>query len=151
MAQTTPQQRVAQLVRLLGTPERGERANAWRVLEPAMKVAGLSWNDIGNAIDGKYTETDLQQYAQVAREEGVKAGISIGLARASNGNGGNGHMTLPEPSEMARYCNARLNQIDTKHHAFIGQMIVKTRHVNRLKPGELGFLASLYIKADGKT
>ena len=54
-------------------------------------------------VDGKYTETEMQELAQAARAEGIEAGIKIGMTRASNGSGNtNGHLTLPSPAEMAR-------------------------------------------------
>ena len=109
---TTPRQKIAQLVRLFGTTARGERVNAWRALERTMEGAEVSWSDIGNWIeqggepdDGSYSEAELQEFGQVMRAEGVEAGIKIGMARARQSNG---HIVLPEASEMADYCYARL-------------------------------------------
>jgi hypothetical protein len=136
----------------------GERRNAFAALERAMRDAGISWTDIGNAIegddDGKYTENELQEYGQALRAEGVEAGIKIGMTRASNG-GGNGHLTLPSPMEMADFCHARRGQLkDDNQRKFIDEMVVKTHHPmllrNRLAPGTLGYLVSLYIKHGGR-
>jgi hypothetical protein len=56
--------RIAQLARMVGSKD-GERRNAFAALERAMRDAGISWTDIGNAIesdnDGKYTENELQE------------------------------------------------------------------------------------------
>ena len=60
-----------------------------------MQSAGVSWSDIGNWIEhgsehdeGKYTESELQEYGQALRAEGVEAGIKVGMARKSNGGAG---------------------------------------------------------------
>jgi hypothetical protein len=110
--------RIAQLLRMLSSSG-GERRNAFATLERIMRSEGVSWSDIGNAIErdveptpdnGRYTESEMQEFAQAARAEGVDAGIKIGLARARNGSG-NGHMTLPKPAEMAEYCHERLSRL----------------------------------------
>lgn len=44
--------RVAQLVRMLGTSNVGERRNAFAVLESTMQGAGITWTDLGNLIEG---------------------------------------------------------------------------------------------------
>lgn len=139
----------------------GERKNAWLALERSMQSAGISWTDIGDVIelerdDGKYTETEMQETAQFARAEGVEAGIKIGMTRASSNGGGNGHLTLPSPAEMADFCHARRGQLkDDSQRRFIDEMVAKTHHQmllrNRLAPGTLGYLVSLYIKHGGKT
>jgi hypothetical protein len=151
--------RIAQLIRMLGSSG-GERKNAWGLLERSMQSARVSWTDIGDLIeqggdDGRYTEAEMQEFAQAARAEGVEAGIKIGAARTHNGNG-NGHLTLPSPAEMADFCQARRGQLkDNKQREFIDEMVVKTRFPmllrNRLMPGTLGYLVSLYIKHGGKT
>jgi hypothetical protein len=144
--------RLAQLVRLLGTTERGERANAWRALERAMEGAGVGWSDLGNWIErdeGKYSESELAEFAQIARAEGVEAGIRIGEARAGSG-GGNG-LTLPRPAEMAQFCHERLAQLkDDKQREFITDMYVVTRRSVHLSKGRLGYLTSIFIQNGGR-
>lgn len=104
--------RIAQLFRMLGSSG-GERRNAFAALERVMRSEEISWTDIGDAIEhggdeGKFTESELQEYGQALRQEGVEAGIKIGMARGGNGGGnGNGHLSLPKPVEMAEYCHDR--------------------------------------------
>jgi hypothetical protein len=146
--------RIAQLFRMLGSSG-GERRNAFLALERIMQSEGVSWTDIGDAIehggDGEYTEDDLQQYGQALRAEGVEAGIKIGESRASNG-GGNGHLTLPKPFEMAEYCHQRLGRLkDDKQRDFVSDMVVITQRRGNLSPGRLGYLASIYIQIGGRT
>jgi hypothetical protein len=72
--------RIAQLFRMLGSSG-GERRNAFAALERSMQSEGVSWTDIGDAIErdatpkppdpNKYTESELQEVAQAAREQGV--------------------------------------------------------------------------------
>lgn len=134
----------------------GERRNAFAALVRVMQNEGVSWTDIGDVIEhggerdeGKYTESELQEYGAALRAEGVEAGIKIGKARAGNG-GGNGHLTL-QPFEMAQYCHQRPNQLkDDAQREFIDEMYVKTRRGMSLKLGTLGYLASIYIKLGGR-
>ena len=144
--------RIAQLFRMLGSSG-GERRNAFATLERTMQSAGITWSDIGNTIerdDTKYTEVEMQEFAQAARAEGVGRGIEIGLVRARNG-GGNGHLTLPRPVEMATYCHERLGQLkDDGQRDFITDMFLVTQRGRNLSPGRLGYLASIYIQIGGK-
>ena len=83
------------------------------------------------------------------RAEGVEAGIKIGMARASNG-GGNGHIMLPEPSEMAEYCHERLSRLkDDKQRDFVSDMYVITRRGMSLSLGRLGYLARSTFRSAG--
>jgi hypothetical protein len=146
--------RIAQLVRMLGSSG-NERRVAFAALERTMQSEGVSWSDIGNIIeqnaDGKYTEEELQEYGQALRAEGVEAGIQVGLARA-NRRGSNGHLTLPDPREMAEYCHGRLNWLkDDKQREFVADVFVYTRRGMKLSPGRLGYLASIYIQQGGRT
>jgi hypothetical protein len=146
--------RIAKLIRMLGSSG-GERRSAFAALERTLQGEGVTWTDIGDVIEhgdteGKYTESEMQELAQVARAEGVEAGIKIGQARVSNG-GGNGHLTLPKPLVMAQYCHDRLSRLrDDKQRDFIDEMLVKTQRGMNLKLGTLGYLASIYIKMGGR-
>ena len=118
-----------------------------------MQSEGIGWSDIGNlvesALKSKYTEDELQEFGQAMRAEGVEAGIKIGMAR---GNGsGNGHLTLPNPAEMAEYCRDRLGQLkDDKQREFVNDMLVIAQRGRTLSRGRLGYLASIYIQIGGK-
>jgi hypothetical protein len=131
--------------------------SAWNALVRTMDSENISFSDLGNWIehgsgcdDGKFTEAEMLEFAQVARAEGVEAGIKIGMARASN-SGGNGHLTLPKPAEMAQFCHERAGQLkDDKQRDFISEMLVTTRRGRKPFPGPLGYLASIYIKLGGR-
>jgi hypothetical protein len=145
--------RIAQLLRMLGSSG-GERKNAFVALERSMQKEDVTWTDLGDWIehdaDGKYTESEMQEFAQAVRAEGVEAGIKIGEARAANGNGnGNGHITLPELSEMAEYCTAQRGRLEVKHHSFVDNIPFRARR-RTLTLKETGYLASLYIQLGGK-
>ena len=78
----------------------------------------------------------MQEFAQASRAEGVEAGIKIGMARASRSNG---HIVLPEPSEMAEYCHARLGRLkDDKQREFIADMFVITQRRKTCRWGGWG-------------
>ena len=144
---TTPRERVAQLVRVFGATERGERVSAWLALERTMKSEGISWSDVGNWIEHggelKLTEEELHEIYEAAVQEATKR------VQAQQSNG---HITLPEPSEMAEYCHERLGRLkDDKQRDFVSDMYVITRRGMNLSPGRLGYLASIYIQIGGRT
>ena len=156
MADLTPEfaKFLAKCVRMLHNDNLPQRRIAFTALEDALEKFGADFRDLGNWIEqpgtGKYSEAEVQEICDVVRKESVEAGIKLGLARASNG-GGNGRLTLPPPAEMADFCHTRRGQLkDDDQRKFIDEMIVSTRRY-RLKPGTLGYLASLYIKHGGKT
>ena len=70
------------------------------------------------------------------------------MARKSNGNG---HITLPEPSEMAEYCHDRLSRLkDDKQREFVADIYTLTRRKMSLSLGRLGYLVSIYIQHGGR-
>lgn len=146
--------KIAQLCRMLGSSSDGERKAAWRALVRVMQSEGVDWTDIGDVIagggddDGKFTETEMQEFAQAARAEGVETGIKLGMARASNGSD---HLTLPKPLEMAQYCHDRLHRLKDNQRDFVSDMYVIAQRGTRLSPGRLGYLASIYIQIGGRT
>ena len=93
MADVDPKKRIAQFLRKLGPGStHNERQTAFKKLEELMHSEGISWTDIGDAVehhsdDGKYSEAEMKEFAQAARAEGVEAGIKIGAARAQQRNG----------------------------------------------------------------
>ena len=154
---TTPRERIAQLVRLLGSPERGERVSAWKMLKGVMEGESYTWNDIGNDVEyggadseSRYTEVEMLEAIQVARAEAIEEGIKIGMVR---GNGrGNCHLSLPPPGEMASYCHDRLSRMkDDEQRKFVTEMFLTTRRGLSPQRGSLGYLVSLYIKHGGRT
>jgi hypothetical protein len=142
---------------MLGSSNNSERRNAFAALERTMQSKGVNWSDIGAAIErdaerdeGKYTEAELIEFAQAARAEGVEAGIKIGQANAAN-SGGNGHLTLPQPSEMAEYCHQRAGQLkDDKQRDFISDMRRVTLRRLTLSRPRLGYLISIYVQIGGR-
>ena len=161
MADLSPKQkkRIAQFLRLLSS-KGGERRNAYTALERFMQSESITWSDIGNELElekrnadseGKYTEIELQQFGQERLAEGVEKGIKIGVAQAQTSARSNGHMTLPEPVQMAEYCYQRPNQLkDDAQRKFIDETYTRLLRGTNLYRGPLGYLASIYIKLGGK-
>jgi len=142
--------KIAALLRMLGSSG-SERRNAFAALERLMQNEGVDWSDLGNWIEhGKYTEAEMLEFGQAMRAEGVEVGTKIGLARDG---GGNGHLTLPKPAEMAEFCVDRLTQLkDRNQREFVSDMHGITRRGRRtLSLGQLGYLVSLYIQIGGRT
>jgi hypothetical protein len=107
----------------------------------ALESVGANWTDLGDWIEHSYSEDEmLEMVATVRKEERARAPQS------------NGHIVLPEPSEMAEYCRQRPHQLkDDAQREFIDEMYVKTQQGKNLKLGTLGYLASIYIKLGGRT
>jgi hypothetical protein len=133
-------ERLAKCIRLFGSVE---RANARIMTERALASIGASWTDLGDWIERSYSEDEMQQIALAMRKKGVEEGIKIGQQS-------NGHISLPEASEMAEYCHERLHLRDDKQREFIGDMYLITRRGRNLSLGRLGYLASIYIQIGGR-
>jgi hypothetical protein len=147
--------RIAQLFRMLGSSG-GERRNAFAALERIMQNEGVTWTDIGDSIEhsgerdeSKYSESEMREFAQAVRAEGVEAGIKIGLARASNGSG-NGAGTLPSPAIMAEYCHQRPSRLKSDwQREFVADIFVITRNTKSLSRSRLANLAKIYNEIGG--
>jgi hypothetical protein len=167
--------KLAKLVRLFGTTEHGERANAWRMLVNPMQGAGVNWSDVGNWIEEGDAlkspnrimqnkgvnpddvmswikgggEDDFRAIYDAGLQDGIKRGVEQEKSKSSNGNG-NGHITLPDPLEMAEFCQQHAGQLkDDSQRRFIEEMVITTRR--RTPPrGPLGYLVSIYIKHGGR-
>jgi hypothetical protein len=143
--------KLAACVRSLSADNNNERRAAWTGLCSLLKTDGIDFRDLGNlvesAVDDRYTKTEMLELSAAARKEGVETGIKIGEARASQNNG---HITLPEPSEMAAYCYVNRGRLEEKHHSFVDRMS-RRRSYHSLSPKEKGYLASLYIQLGGRT
>jgi hypothetical protein len=129
--------RLAKCVRLFGSDERG---NARTMTERALASVGANWTDLGDWIENSYSESEMLELdAAVRKEERARAPQS------------NGHIVLPEVSEMAQYCHDRLGQLkDDKQREFVSDMRACTQRGMRLSLGRLAYLASIYIKHGGK-
>jgi hypothetical protein len=67
----------------------------------------------------------------------------------SNGHA-NGHMTLPDPLEMAEFCQQHSSQLkDDAQRRFIDEMVITTRRRTPQR-GPFGYLVSIYIKHGGR-
>jgi hypothetical protein len=127
--------RLAKCIRLFGS---AERANARLMTERALASIGASWTDLGDWIETSFSEKEMREFeAFVRKEEQARAPQS------------NGHLVLPEDAEMADYCYARRGQLEAKHHEFVDNMRIRTRH-RAVSLKERGYLASLYIRLGGR-
>jgi hypothetical protein len=129
-------ERLAKCIRLFGS---AERANARTMTERALESVGASWTDLGDWIEHSYSEDEMLEMVTAVRKEE--------RARVPHSNG---HIMLPEPSEMADYCYANRGRLEEKHHSFIDKMSVHRGH-RLLSLKEKGYLASLYIQLGGRT
>jgi hypothetical protein len=138
-------ERLAKCIRLFGS---AERANARNMTERALTSVGASWTDLGDWIEKSYSEDEMQEFCLQVRKEGIEEGIKIGKARASQSNG---HVVLPEASEMAEYCHERLSRLKNDwQRDFIADIYVITRRSKKLSLPRLGNLVKIYIEIGGK-
>ena len=144
MAELAPvKERLAKCIRLFGSHE---RANARTMTERTLASVGANWTDFGDWLENSYSEEEMLEVVDIVRKEERQQ------AQQTTAQS-NGHFTLPSPTEMADFCEARRAQLkDDKQRKFIDEMVWTTRQMShhRLQRGTLGFLASLYIKHGGK-
>jgi len=78
-------------------------------------------------------------------------GSKAGMARRASNGGGNGHLSLPEPKEMAEYCHQQLGRLKNDwQRDFVGDIFRITRRTSHLTPGRLANLAKIYIEFGGR-
>jgi hypothetical protein len=130
--------RLAKCIRLFGS---AERANARNMTKRALESVGANWTDLGDWVEHSYSEDEmLEMVATVRKEE---------QARVPQRNG---HIMLPEPSEMAEYCHERFNRLKTDwQRDFITDIYTLTRLKINLSLPRLGNLAKIYIEMGGRT
>jgi hypothetical protein len=117
----------------------------------ALESVGASWTDLGNWIENSYSENEMLEAIAAARQDGIQEGIKIGKAQTQAQAQNNGHIVLPEPSEMAEYCHDRLSRLkDDKQRDFVRDMHTMTQQGIHLSRGRLGYLASIYIQIGGR-
>jgi hypothetical protein len=130
-------ERLAKCMRLFGS---AERANARNMTERALESVSANWTDLGDWFEHSYSEDEMHQIVDAIRKEERE--------RAPQSNG---HIVLPEASEMAQYCHERLGRLkNDKQRDFISDMVVITRGGRSLSLGRLGYLASIYIQIGGR-
>lgn len=158
----TPRQKIAQLVRMLGSDQQGEQLNVVAMLKSTLKSLNANCNDLGDVIEreaSKYSEAQLIEFAEAVRAEtraeAVEQGIKIGEARAKANGKSNGHghgYTLPSAAIMAEHCHYWRGRLRSyREREFVDEMIVKTQQGRGLSLRTLGYLASLYIGLGGRT
>jgi hypothetical protein len=155
---TTPRKRVAQLVRLLGSPVPDEQRMAWRKLTSAMQDAKVTFTDVGVWIEegagDLYTADQMQDYFQAGRAEGIEEGKKLAQALASRSAGKvNGHgFTLPDARTMAEYCHQCFGQLKNDwQRQFVSNIFSVTRGTHSLSKARLANLARIYIEFGGRT
>jgi hypothetical protein len=137
---TTPKEKIALIMRQFSAPERGVRAAAWRGIEDTMQSHGITWVDVGDWIEHSYSEDEMHQIVEAIRKEE--------RARAPQGNG---HIVLPEASEMAEYCHERLGRLRNDwQRDFIADIYAITRRRVGLSLPRLANLAKIYIEIGGR-
>jgi hypothetical protein len=142
MADLAPiKDRLAKCIRLFGS---AERANARTMTERALASVGANWTDPGDWIENSFSEEEILEAVDVVRkEERQRAQQNVPQS--------NGHIVLPEPSEMAQYCHARLSRLkDDKQREFVSNMFEVTQRGENLSLGRLGYLVSIYIQIGGR-
>jgi hypothetical protein len=133
--------KIAKCARRLGpaTP-RADRVAAFPGLERMLENAGADWNDFGDLIEHSYSEDEMHQIVDAIRKQE--------RARAPQSNG---HIVLPEASEMAEYCHERLGRLRNDwQRDFIADIYAITRRRVGLSLPRLANLAKIYIEIGGR-
>jgi hypothetical protein len=150
---TTPRQKIAQLVRMLGATEHGVRVNTWSALKHTMKSLGITWTDVGNWIEGdealqlvartmanagvtvsvndvvNWIKNNGENDLRIIYETALKEGIEIGKRQATPhqaSHRSNGH-GAPNPRDMAAYCQQHLDDLNEWEQEFVTNMMSWTQ------------------------
>ncbi len=145
----TFEQRIADLIRRLGTNFDGEKIATVNALERLLASHSVTFNDLGDGIEklatGGLEEAAMERIYAAARAEGLEEG-----KRQERAKSGFGSEETPEWERIALYCQREKARIEARHHQFIDDMA--SRFVWGLEPSEKQgkYLLSLFRRIGGR-
>jgi hypothetical protein len=122
--------RIGGIIRQLASSEINQVGNAKQKLDEILRDRDmvLAVAERFEAPAGKYTEEEVLEIANRAKQKGLQEGIEIGKAQAQAAPHVNGYRapnSSPSEHDMAMFCDARLNQLDDWYQEFIPSIIKK--------------------------
>jgi hypothetical protein len=142
-------QKVAKLLRLLGSDVDGEVVAAARALVRTLKNAGSCLHELADTLEGggKISQADMAKLYDAGFEAGRAEGVRV---TENSLHGPDEFRNIGEPTfhEMAMYCQKRISRIEAKHHDFSVKMCGLTLRYEP-SPAQAKYLQSMFLKAGG--
>lgn len=116
--------RIADLIRRFGTDFEGEAVAVWRALKRLLASRGVTFTDLGDAIEklatGGLLQAEMDRIFAAAYAKGVvDEARKHAETQAVFGLRPNGE---PDWGEIALHCQRERDRIEAKHHEFIDDM-----------------------------
>ena len=152
MSAKTFEQRIADLVRRLGTDQEGEMVATVRALQRSLASQNISCTDLGDGIEklatGGLAEAEMKRLFDAGYAKGVEDTERKRIAQETVRG------LKPDASAdweaIALYCQREKARLETKHHQFVDDM------ASRMAPGreptdrQGTYLISLFRKLGGR-
>lgn len=151
----TYEQRLADLIRRLGTEHEGEAIATVRALGRALASRGLTFTDLGDGIErlasGGLTQSEMERICDAAYAKGV-CDTEHRHAEAETTVYG----LLPDGSTdwetVALYCQRHKSRLDARHHQFLDDMASRLTWGGAPSSEKQGrYLLSLFRQIGGRT
>jgi hypothetical protein len=149
----TYEQKLADLIRRLGTEHEGEAVATVRALGRTLASRGLTFTDLGDGLEklatGGLTQSEMERIRDAAYAKGVLD------AERKHAEDQAVYGLRPDGShdweEIALHCQRRKDRLEAKHHQFIDDM--SARLVWGREPSEKQgkYLLSLFRQIGGRT
>jgi hypothetical protein len=150
----TYEQRLADLIRRLGTDHDGEIIATVRALARSLASRGLTFTDLGDGVEklatGGLEEAQMKRVFDAGYHKGVEdAEHKQAESQAVYGLRADGS---PDWEAIALHCQRRKDRLDARHHQFVDDMASRMswgREPTSEKQGK--YLLSLFRQIGGRT
>jgi hypothetical protein len=146
------EERIASLVRMLGTEHDGETLNTVSVLKRTLASRNLTFTDLGDGIEklatGGLTQGEMERIRDSAYAKGVAdAKRESTGARAVFGLRPDGSQDW---EEIALHCQQEKSRLEAKHHQFVDDMASRLTWGQEPSEKQGKYLLSLFRRVGGR-
>jgi hypothetical protein len=149
----TYEQRLADLIRLLGTEHDGEAIATVRALGRTLASRGLTFTDLGDGVEklasGGLTQSEMERIRDVAYAKGLAD------AEHKRAEGQSVYGLRPDGShdweEIALHCQRQKQRLEAKHHQFVDDMASRLTWGREPSERQGKYLLSLFRQIGGRT
>jgi hypothetical protein len=144
--QKTPEEKLGDPIRRMGSPHEGEAIAAVLALRRTLASHGRDIHEIADAVENgngaKLSEAEMRKLYNAGFEAGLAEGESRHVTTFRNVNSTGDY-------EMAQYVWERIERLPQRHHHFVEGMVELTGE-SELTPKQHAYLQSLYRQVGGK-
>jgi hypothetical protein len=144
--------KLAHLIRMLGTEHEGEAIGAWGALRRLLASRGVTFTDLGDAVErlatGGLEEAEMKRLFEAGRAEGARdAKRAHAESEAVFGKHADGSADW---EAIALHCQREKVRIDPRHHQFLDDMASRMAWGREPTEKQGNYLLSIFRKIGGR-